>query len=78
MGILTLCFKSVKAACLSILEFTEQLFELAKEYCNLGVFRIMIGHHPLIFVCSPTEAEVSVSDESNFLWFTNNQHVETE
>lgn len=47
-----------------ISEFTEQLFELIKEYSHRGVFRLMIGHHPLILVCSPSEAEVSGMDES--------------
>lgn len=38
-------------------EFTEQLFQYIEKYGQLGVFRLMIGHHPLILVCSPTEAE---------------------
>ncbi|KAH3871404.1 hypothetical protein DPMN_034604 [Dreissena polymorpha] len=38
-------------------DFTRQLFEFMKEYSHLKVFRLLIGGHPLILVCSPEEAE---------------------
>lgn len=38
-------------------DFTQQFFRLFEEYSHLPVIRLLIGSHPMIFVCSPEEAE---------------------